>query len=160
MHTPPIQRDADAPVQTGASDAPEVSVYSAAGRVNVSVSKPMSNPSALTGYEYQLYEGVAQLLGWTSAGVDATTLAGLAPGAVSSFAVGGFLDEIGNLPVKSQRVLLHVLEQNSLTRVGGRASIPIDVRVVAATNTDLTRAVQEGTFREDWERLSRLDRDR
>lgn len=53
------------------------------------------------------------------------------------------------LPVKSQRVLLHVLEQNSLTRVGGRASIPIDVRVVAATNTDLTRAVQEGTFRED-----------
>lgn len=83
------QRDADAPVQTGAPDAPEVSVYSAAGRVNVSVFKPMSNPSALTGYEYQLYEGVAQLLGWTSAGVDATTLAGLAPGAVSSFAVGG-----------------------------------------------------------------------
>ena len=51
--------------------------------------------------------------------------------------------------MKSQRVLLHVLEQNSLTRVGGRAAIPIDVRVVAATNTDLTRAVQEGTFRED-----------
>lgn len=51
--------------------------------------------------------------------------------------------------MKSQRVLLHVLEQNSLTRVGGRASIPIDMRVVAATNTDLTRAVQEGTFRED-----------
>ena len=83
------QHDADAPVQAGVPDAPEVSVYSAAGRVNVSVFKPASNHSALTGYEYQLYEGVAQLLGWTSAGVDAPTLAGLAPGAVSSFAVGG-----------------------------------------------------------------------
>ena len=60
-----------------------------------------------------------------------------------------FLDEIGNLSVELQRVLLHVLEQEILTRVGGRGPIPIDVRIVAATNTDLTRAVQEGMFRED-----------
>ena len=52
-----------------------------------------------------------------------------------------FLDEIGNLSVELQRVLLHVLEQENLTRVGGRGPIPIDVRIVAATNTDLTRAV-------------------
>lgn len=79
-------------------DAPEVSVYSGAlsavettGRVHVSVRKPASSGSVLTGYEYQLYEGEDRLLDWTSAGVDATTLAALDPGAVSSFLVGGLL---------------------------------------------------------------------
>ena len=60
-----------------------------------------------------------------------------------------FLDEIGNLPLDSQRTLLHILEEDHLTRVGGGVSIPIDVRVVAATNRNLKKAVQEGTFRED-----------
>ena len=90
--------DANAPVQARVPDAPEVSMYSgawsgvaASGRVNVSVLKPASNGSALTGYEYQLYQGEDRLLDWTSAGVDATTLAALAPGAVSSFSVGGLL---------------------------------------------------------------------
>ena len=49
----------------------------------------------------------------------------------------------------AQRALLHILEENYLTRVGGGEPVPIDVRVVAATNRDLKRAVQEGTFRKD-----------
>ena len=60
-----------------------------------------------------------------------------------------FLDEISDLPLESQRVLLHILEEDHLTRVGGKESIPVDVRVVAATNRDLKRAVKEGMFRED-----------
>ena len=60
-----------------------------------------------------------------------------------------FLDEIGALPLESQQVLLHILEEDCLTRVGGRASTPVDVRIVAATNRDLQRAVREGAFRAD-----------
>ena len=60
-----------------------------------------------------------------------------------------FLDEIGDLPLEAQRVLLHILEEDHLMRVGGKKSIPVDVRVVAATNCDLRKAVGEGTFRED-----------
>ena len=60
-----------------------------------------------------------------------------------------FLDEIGDLPLEAQRVLLHVLEENHLRRIGGKESIPVDVRIIAATNRDLQRAVRDGTFRED-----------
>ena len=60
-----------------------------------------------------------------------------------------FLDEIGDLPLDAQRTLLHILEENHLIRVGGGVSVPIDVRVIAATNRNLRKAVQEGTFRED-----------
>ena len=60
-----------------------------------------------------------------------------------------FLDEIGDLPLESQRVLLHILEENALTRVGGKQPVAVDVRVIAATNRDLRQAIQEGTFRED-----------
>ena len=60
-----------------------------------------------------------------------------------------FLDEIGDLPLEAQRVLLHILEENRLMRIGGKASIPVDVRVIAATNRDLRRAVRERTFRAD-----------
>ena len=60
-----------------------------------------------------------------------------------------FLDEIGDLPLESQRVLLHILEENALTRVGGQQPVRVDVRVIAATNRDLRQAIQEGTFRED-----------
>ena len=60
-----------------------------------------------------------------------------------------FLDEIGDLPLESQRVLLHILEENALTRVGGQQPVGVDVRVIAATNRDLRQAIQEGTFRED-----------
>ena len=60
-----------------------------------------------------------------------------------------FLDEIGDLPLESQRVLLHILEENTLTRIGGEQPVSVDVRVIAATNRDLRQAIQEGTFRED-----------
>ncbi len=68
-----------------------------------------------------------------------------------------FLDEIGDMSMNVQRTLLRVLEQNRLTRVGGKVSVPIDVRIIAATNRDLQRAIGEGTFREDlYYRLSGL----
>ena len=60
-----------------------------------------------------------------------------------------FLDEIGDLPLESQRVMLHILEEKALTRVGGQQPVPVDVRVIAATNRDLRQAIEEGTFRED-----------
>ena len=60
-----------------------------------------------------------------------------------------FLDEIGDLPLESQRVLLRILEENTLTRVGGQQPVQVDVRVIAATNRDLQQAIEEGAFRED-----------
>lgn len=60
-----------------------------------------------------------------------------------------FLDEIGDLPLAAQRALLQVLAEDRLTRLGGKASIRVDVRVIAATNRDLQQSVREGTFRED-----------
>ena len=60
-----------------------------------------------------------------------------------------FLDEIGDMSMDAQQRLLHVLEVNYLRRLGGTASIPVNVRVIAATNIDLKRAVQAGRFRAD-----------
>ncbi len=60
-----------------------------------------------------------------------------------------FLDEIGELPLELQVKLLNVLEERVLTRVGGTKEIPIDVRVIAATNRNLEREVQEKRFRRD-----------
>jgi DNA-binding NtrC family response regulator len=60
-----------------------------------------------------------------------------------------FLDEIGNLPLPGQAKLLRALEQKQITRVGGISTIPVDVRIIAATNLVLSRATQEGKFRED-----------
>ena len=66
-------------------------------------------------------------------------------------AAGGtlFLDEIGELPVSLQVKLLQVIEEKTFTRVGGNASITVDVRIVAATNRALEDMVKERTFRED-----------
>ena len=60
-----------------------------------------------------------------------------------------FLDEIGELEMSLQPKLLRVLENREIKRVGGDKIIPVDVRVVAATNRDLRQMVNEGTFRED-----------
>lgn len=60
-----------------------------------------------------------------------------------------FLDEVGDMSPGGQAKLLRVLEQKVITRVGGSATIPTNVRVVAATNTDLVEAVREKRFRED-----------
>src|SRR4051812_26389774 len=60
-----------------------------------------------------------------------------------------FLDEIGEIPPSTQVKLLRVLEERRLTRVGGTSSIPIDVRVVAATNRPLRESVQAGEVRVD-----------
>lgn len=60
-----------------------------------------------------------------------------------------FLDEIGEIPLHIQVKLLRVLENRSFERIGGSETIVTDARVVAATNRDLKKMVEEGTFRED-----------
>jgi PAS domain S-box-containing protein len=60
-----------------------------------------------------------------------------------------FLDEVGELPIETQLSLLRVLQEHELVRVGSSQPIPIDVRVVAATNRNLEKALADGTFRRD-----------
>jgi Nif-specific regulatory protein len=60
-----------------------------------------------------------------------------------------FLDEIGDLSLTAQAKILRVLEARVVERVGGRTSIPVDVRVLSASNKDLEAEIKKGTFRED-----------
>ena len=62
---------------------------------------------------------------------------------------GPCFDEIGDLPSAGQQALLHILEDGLLRRVGGTKSVPVDVRVIAATNRDLEKMVREEAFRSD-----------
>ena len=79
---------------------------------------------------------------------------------VFELAHGGtlFLDEIGEIPRETQVELLRVLQEKEIRRVGGSRVIPVDVRIIAATNKDLLQETVEGRFREDlYYRLDVLD---
>lgn len=76
------------------------------------------------------------------------------------YANGGtlFLDEIGDMPIDMQVSLLRVLQEQSVMRIGSNKSIPINVRVVAATNQDMQKLIAKGKFRSDlWYRLSVIE---
>ena len=60
-----------------------------------------------------------------------------------------FLDEVDALPLAAQAKLLRVLQERRIRRVGGRTNIPVDVRIVSASNCDLSNAIKEGRFRAD-----------
>jgi DNA-binding NtrC family response regulator len=60
-----------------------------------------------------------------------------------------FFDEIGNIPLETQAKLLRVMQEREFMRLGGVETIKVDVRIIAATNVDLRRMMEEGRFRED-----------
>jgi two-component system response regulator PilR (NtrC family) len=60
-----------------------------------------------------------------------------------------FFDEIGNIPLETQAKLLRVMQEREFMRLGGMETIKVDVRIIAATNVDLRREMEEGRFRED-----------
>ncbi len=60
-----------------------------------------------------------------------------------------FLDEIGDMPFSLQSKMLRLLQEKSIERLGGRETVPVDVRIIAATNRNLEAAIAEGRFRED-----------
>ncbi len=66
-----------------------------------------------------------------------------------------FLDEVGDMSLSAQAKVLRALQESKITRVGGEKEIPVDVRVIAATNKNLSEEIQNGNFREDlYHRLS------
>jgi DNA-binding NtrC family response regulator len=66
-----------------------------------------------------------------------------------------FLDEIGDMSLSAQAKVLRALQENKITRVGGEKEIPVDVRIIAATNKNLSEEIEKGNFREDlYHRLS------
>ena len=95
-----------------------------------------------------------QLLESELFGYEAGAFTGaLSKGKIGLFeaASGGtiFLDEIGDMPLALQSKLLRALENNEIRRVGGVKNIPIDVRIICATNVNLKNMIEEKTFRED-----------
>ena len=90
--------------------------------------------SELFGYERGAFTGAVQAkAGWFETANGGTL----------------FLDEIGDLPMPMQVKLLRVLQEREVVRLGARRAVPIDVRLMAATNVDLAEAVRAGRFRED-----------
>jgi two-component system, NtrC family, response regulator len=90
--------------------------------------------SELFGYERGAFTGAARQTIGRIEGADGGTL---------------FLDEIGDMPLPLQGKLLRFLQERVIERIGGREQIPIDVRILAATNRNLEGAMKEGTFRQD-----------
>ena len=60
-----------------------------------------------------------------------------------------FLDEIGDMPLSMQAKLLRVLQEKEIEKIGGYKSIPVDIRIVAATRKNLEEMIENGQFRED-----------
>jgi formate hydrogenlyase transcriptional activator len=103
-------------------------------RMNCAVTPPSLIASELFGYEKGAFTGANQRHAGRFEVANHGTM---------------FLDEIGEMPNETQVALLRVLQEREFERVGGTQSIPIDVRVIAATNCDLPLAVRSGKFRLD-----------
>jgi formate hydrogenlyase transcriptional activator len=103
-------------------------------RVNCAAIPPSLMASELFGHEKGAFTGALQRRLGRFEAADGGTI---------------FLDEIGELPQEAQVALLRVLQEREIERVGNSHPIAVDVRVLAATNSDLEAAVERGTFRED-----------
>src|ERR1700730_8556391 len=103
-------------------------------RVNCAAIPPSLIASELFGHEKGSFTGATQRRLGRFESADGGTI---------------FLDEVGDLPPETQVALLRVLQEREFERVGGSQTVSVDVRVIAATNRDLTSAVAEGTFRQD-----------
>jgi len=103
-------------------------------RVNCAAIPPSLIASELFGHEKGAFTGAMQRRVGRFESADSGTI---------------FLDEVGDLPAETQIALLRVLQEREFERVGGSQTFPVDVRVLAATNADLSVAVAEGAFRQD-----------
>jgi formate hydrogenlyase transcriptional activator len=103
-------------------------------RVNCAAIPPSLIASELFGHEKGAFTGAMQRRVGRFESADSGTI---------------FLDEVGDLPPETQIALLRVLQEREFERVGGSQTVQVDVRVIAATNKDLSAAVAEGTFRRD-----------
>jgi PAS domain S-box-containing protein len=103
-------------------------------RVNCAAISPSLIASELFGHERGSFTGAHQRRLGRFESADGGTI---------------FLDEVGEIPPETQVALLRVLQEHEFERVGGNQTVRVDVRVLAATNKDLRRAVADGTFRQD-----------
>jgi formate hydrogenlyase transcriptional activator len=103
-------------------------------RVNCAAIPPSLIASELFGHERGAFTGAAHRRIGRFEAADGGTI---------------FLDEVGELPAETQVSLLRIIQERELERIGSNKPIPVDVRVLAASNRDLVSAVAQGRFRED-----------